>query len=297
LNRANPESTPQAVQSFPSRPILLDGALGTELEKRGASLPLPSWTTRALLDTPDLVRQVHQDYVEAGAQVITAATFRTSRYSLSKVGMEARVRELTQLALTLARSAVENVGTRHVVSVPIRIACSLAPLEDCFDTDKTPSDLVLQAEHRHTATLFAELGADIILVETQGSLREARIATRAARNAGVPVWTSFVLKDPDRLISGDSLKDAAKAAVDNGAEAILINCTPKNIASQAVVNLSSQLSPIIAIGCYPNAYDTPLTPSEFADWAMRIRAVCDILGGCCGIGPEHIKEFRTRLIT
>ncbi|MBL0062731.1 MAG: homocysteine S-methyltransferase family protein [bacterium] len=172
----------------------------------------------------------------------------------------------------------------------------MAPLEDCYKPELAPGDLVLQAEHRHNAQSLAEAGVDVILVETQNSLREARIATHFARQTEIPVWTSFILRSATELLNGDKLEDAVHAVVDHGAAAVLINCTSPQIAAQAAVNLSMLVPQGIMIGVYPNALDHTVTPAEFADWAVRIKAVADIIGGCCGIGPEHILSLTQKLV-
>ncbi len=290
MNRANPAATPQAVQSLSARPILLDGALGTELERRGAPCTLPLWTAEAIIEAPEQVRAVHQAYAEAGAHVITAGTFRTTRWVFSKLGMPERARAVTRQAVELARSA--QTSSRPA---PALVAGSIAPLEDCYHPELAPGDLVLQAEHRHNAQSLADAGVDIILVETQNSLREAKIATHFARQTRIPVWTSFIVKSSTELLNGDSLREAARTVVKYGAEAVLINCTSPQIAAQAVMNLSMHVHGEIMIGVYPNALDRAVTPDEFADWAMRIKAVADIIGGCCGIGAEHIATLNNRL--
>lgn len=255
------------------------------------SCRLPLWTAEAVLEAPEQVREVHQAYVEAGAHVLTAATFRTTRWTLSKVGMPERAMEATKQAVHLARDAVSaKQGPASTL-----VAGSLAPLEDCYHPELAPGDLVLQAEHRHNAQSLADAGVDIILVETQNSLREAKIATHYARQTRIPVWTSFILKSATELLNGDSLSDAARTVVKYGAEAVLINCTSPQIAAQAVMNLSMHVHGEIMIGVYPNALDHAVTPDEFADWGTRMQTVADIIGGCCGIGPEHIAALSKRL--
>ncbi|NUO20451.1 homocysteine S-methyltransferase family protein [bacterium] len=291
--RAIPAATPQAVQSLTARPILLDGALGTELERRGVSCKLPLWTAEAIMEAPEQVRAVHRSYVEAGAHVITAGTFRTTRWVFSKVGMPERAKEVTMRAVQLARDA----ASAKQDPAPTLVAGSIAPLEDCYHPELAPGDLVLQAEHRHNAQTLAEAGVDIILVETQNSLREARIATHFARQTGIPVWTSFILKSDTELLNGDSLRDAARDVVKYGAAAVLVNCISPQIAAQAVMNLSMHVHGEIMIGVYPNALDRSITPGEFADWGINIKSIADIIGGCCGIAPEHISALQRRLST
>jgi len=252
------------------------------------------WTAETILDSPDLLREVHRAYVQAGAQVITAGTFRTARHTLSKVGMADRAEELTKRAVALAREATPP-GPPAEARGNVLVAGSIAPLEDCYLPELAPGDLVLKAEHRHNAQTLADAGVDIILVETQNSLREAKIATHFARQTRIPVWTSFIMKSPTELLNGDSLREAAHTVVKYGAAAVLINCTSPQIAAQAVMNLSMHVHSEIIIGVYPNALDESITPAEFAEWGVNITAIADIVGGCCGIGPEHIRELAKRV--
>ena len=125
-------------------PILLDGAMGTELQRRGADTRLPLWSARALVEAPDLVAEIHREEVEAGADVLTANTFRTHRRTLAKGGLAERSRELSALAVRLAREAAP-------AGRPVFVAGSIAPLEDCYRPDLVPEDAVLEREHSEQA--------------------------------------------------------------------------------------------------------------------------------------------------
>src|SRR5262245_30418452 len=108
--------------------MLLDGGTGTELLRRGYRTTLPLWSAGALLDRPDLVAAIHADYAKAGAEIVTANTFRTNVRALRKAGLEARAPELNRLAVKLARDS----------GAPF-VAGSIAPLEDCYRPDLVPS--------------------------------------------------------------------------------------------------------------------------------------------------------------
>ena len=126
--------------------LLLDGALGTELERRGCPAGLPLWSTHALLEAPERVAEIHGDYAEAGAEILTANTFRTQRRTLqrataSRENLGTRDAELTQLAVDLARTGAASVDR------PVWIAGSAPPLEDCYRPDRVPDDEALEREH------------------------------------------------------------------------------------------------------------------------------------------------------
>ena len=172
------------------RPILLDGATGTELNRRGVNTDLPLWSARALLEAPDVLRQIHADYVRAGAELLTADTFRTHRRSLARGGQADRAAELTRLAVSLAREAA-------ALAAPGRecfVAGSQAPLEDCYSPELVPPQADCEREHAELAGHLAAAGVDLILVETMNTIREAVAAVRAARATGLPVLASFVCR-------------------------------------------------------------------------------------------------------
>ena len=272
-------------------PLILDGAMGTELERRGFDARLPLWSAWALIEAPDLVKQIHADYTRAGAQVLTAATFRTTRYTLAKENLASWADELTALAIRLAREGAQDVN----LGAEISVAGSLAPLEDCYHPEWTPSGDVLSKEHAHTAGMLAAAGADLILVETQNSAREALIAAKAALDTKLPVWVSLMPRRSDELFNGDPLVNTAKTIRELGAEAILINCCPPDLAAEAFRTLREAM-PVARLGVYPNSashegrpweFAGTFAPSIFARWAVELAGEADILGGCCGTTPEH----------
>jgi S-methylmethionine-dependent homocysteine/selenocysteine methylase len=276
-------------------PLILDGAMGTELERRGFDARLPLWSAWALIEAPDLVKQIHADYVRAGAQVLTAATFRTSRYTLAKENLASWAAELTHLAVRLAREAAEEANP----DVEIAVAGSLAPLEDCYHPEWGPPDGILTTEHQHTAGLLAAAGADLIIVETQNSAREALIAAKAALATELPVWISLTPRRADELLNGDPLAATAKAIYGLGVDALLINCCPPDLAAAAFRTLRAAM-PDARLGVYPNSafiagqpwnFSVTQPLAEFAAWACDLVGEADILGCCCGTTPAHVAEM------
>jgi S-methylmethionine-dependent homocysteine/selenocysteine methylase len=275
--------------------ILLDGAMGTELQRRGLRTLLPLWSAHALVKAPDLVRSIHKDYVEAGAQVLTANTFRTAAYTLAKTDMQHQSEELTRRAVQLAREAASAAAGQKV-----RVAGSLAPLEDCYRPDLTPSNDILRREHRQQAMNLAGAGVDLILIETQNTIREAFIATEMALLEGIPVWVSVIPKDGQTLFSGEPLREATRALAGMKPEAILVNCCPPGVATEAIQVMREIWDG--PSGAYPNFglpqdetdshFSDALSPAKFAQWGAEISAMgVQIIGGCCGTQPAHIAAL------
>ena len=279
---------------------LLDGAVATELQRRGIPVAAPWWTTRAVLTgrKRDVLRAVHEDHVAAGAAVITANTFRCNLRTLERNGLEdAGLAWMVHAAVGVA-TAVRNASGGRV-----RVAGSVAPVEDCYRPDLVPPDDELRAEHRWLAVELVRAGVDLVLVETMNSVREARIAVGEAVAAGATTWASFACGPDARLLSGEPLAEAVRAVTGEGAAAVLVNCTrPEHV--DAVLAVLGEVAGV-PFGAYPNVEDrtglperghvdrhvpAALEPAEFAALAARWRSEfgASVLGGCCGVTPEHL---------
>ncbi len=278
-------------------PLLLDGATGTELERRGVPCDLPLWSTHALLDCPDRVAAVHADYVAADAEALTANTFRTQRRTLARAGLGERARELTALAVRLARGAGAAAGR------PVFVLGSAPPLEDCYRPDLVPEAGALAREHAEHLENLAAAGVDGVLIETMNTLREARACAGAARDVGLPAIVSFVCGERARLLSGEPLGDALAALADLPRIAVGVNCLPPSRlpACVAVLRDSGQRFGVYANLGGPDDAAGPfrgeeLTPDAFAELAAGwLGAGACYIGGCCGTGPAHIRALATRL--
>jgi S-methylmethionine-dependent homocysteine/selenocysteine methylase len=266
---------------------VLDGPVGTELERRGLTLPAPLWSARAVLDAPELLSAIHADYAAAGAGVHTAATFRTTATALRGSPWAARWEELARRAVALCRGAV---GTRA------RVAGSIAPLHDCYAPELTPDDATLQREHAALARCLRDAGCDLLLVETMPTLRELRAATSAAVATGLPVWAAVTTGPRGDFFDAAGLLAARDAAREAGAAAFLLNCMPPDEVSARLPPLAAGAG--LALGAYANATFRDAgrwTPAAYAEEAERWRASgASIVGGCCGTGPEHIRALRAR---
>ena len=264
--------------------IVLDGATGTELGRRGVDTRSALFSAAALVSEAGIaaLRTVHADYVRAGAQVITANTFRTNP---RKAG--ARWRELTELAVRLARESGATV------------AGSMAPVEDCYRPDLRPAPDVALLEHRELAQALAAAGCDLLLVETVVAADEGLVAVRAAVETGLPVWVAALAMPNGSMRNGDDLGAFFRDARGAGARAALINCVP---CDGVDAGLGAAAASGLPFGAYAHMGDvdpeagwppTPvLSPEEYALRASRwISRGASILGGCCGTIPEHIAAL------
>ena len=280
--------------------VILDGAMGTQLEKRGMTCTLPLWSTEALLEEPELITQIHEDYAYAGAEILTANTFRTQERTLRKARRNEGGELLTQLAVTLAKKAAEAVARR------VWVAGSVAPLEDCYRPDLVPDQASLENEHAEHIGHLRGAGVDLILIETMNKVCEVDAAAHAAAESGLPFFSSFVCAQSARLLSGEHLRDAAQVALAHGALCVMVNCLSIHHVSECLAVLES-LIPSTAepiprrayFGAYPNLgapeqgeWTEPCTPEQFSRHGRAwMSAGARVLGGCCGTTPLHIRAL------
>src|SRR5712692_5405298 len=296
------------------KPVLLDGALGTELVRRGVR-----WRKHGLLTDTAAVEQLHAEYLAAGADVIRTNTFqlnprvylnvfrnREHMRHIGAPGLEDLVPRLLRTAVELARKARAKAGREKDVA----IAGVLSPLEHCFRPDLAPAEDIARREHEELARVFADAGVDFLLLESMNTIREARAALAAGRLSGLRVWVSFVLGPEGDLLSREPLHEAVAEARRCGAEAVLVNCAPPPDVTRAIRRLAGGSLPIGGFAqsgrfsppswkfdFFPQFIEADAwSPERYAAEAKLWRASgAAILGGCCGTTPAHIAALRAAL--
>ena len=283
-------------------PIILDGAMGTELFRRGVETRLPSWSAHALLHQPDLVREIHEDYINAGAEIITTNTFRTSFRSLNKVGQGHLSKNMTELAVSLAKEARKNAAQTDVW-----IAGSVAPLEDCYEPELMPDMTTAAKEHSQMIELLAGSGVDLLLIETMNSIEEAAAAAQSAATTGLPFFVSWVCGTDGNILNGHSLQRGMDVLMAYHPSAFLVNCTP-TIHLKAALSQLLKAPGTLPVGAYGNIgkpepvfgweFTNELDAAAYSEYAADwIRAGAKIVGGCCGTSPDYIRSIKKQVRT
>lgn len=295
--------------------ILLDGGTGRELARLGAPFRVPEWSALALIEAPEFVTRVHESYVAAGAQVITCNSYAIVPFHLGQERFDADGERLAELAGRLARRVAD--AAPH----PVRVAGSLPPVCGSYRPD-----LFNAAQARPVLqTLVRGLSpsVDMWLAETLGSAKEAELVRTVLAKDARPLWLSFTLRDtalgPGQLPvlrSGEPVAVAVMAAVRLKAEAILFNCSQPEVMEAAVEvarRVRDAMHVQLQLGAYANAFPPQpadadasgaldpiredLTPEGYCEFARLWQAKgATIVGGCCGIGPEHIARLRSLMV-
>jgi S-methylmethionine-dependent homocysteine/selenocysteine methylase len=285
--------------------MILDGGMGQELVAR-AGKATSLWSVQALLDAPEVVRQVHDEYFAAGADIATTNSYSVLPDRLEPHGMLDRLEELVRLACQLATDAREAHGSGMV-------AGGLGPQGFSYQPDKAPPAEQAAEVYANLAQIQAQY-VDVHLLETMSSVDQARGGLIGAGVTGKPVWVALSVRDDDgtRLRSGELLSDVMPLLEEFNPAAVFINCSKPEAVDTAV--------PILAksgrlVGAYANGFTgiaanfnkvgatvdmlsarRDLDPNAYADFADGWAAHgATIIGGCCEVGPAHIAELSRRL--
>ncbi|MCA9291983.1 MAG: homocysteine S-methyltransferase family protein [Phycisphaerales bacterium] len=285
----------------PTEPIrLLDGATGSELERRGVDVSLPLWSARAIRDAPDILAAVHADSLDAGADLVTANTFRTHARSLRAGGCAIDAATLTGEAVAIARAARDRVRPDALVYG------SVAPLEDCYEPDRAPDGAAARREHDAMIRSLLDAGVDGLLIETMGAARELVAVTDVARRLAPDRWMVSVCcrADGPRGVLLDGTPLDSLASVFAGAAAVGVNC----VAAPTLVEHLRVLGAVVGRACPLVAYANvgrvhpvkgwentdAVAPERYAAYAATWReAGATIIGGCCGTTPATIRALAT----
>lgn len=299
---------------IPSQVTLLDGGMGRELLRMGAPFRQPEWSALALMECPDLVKKAHESYARAGSEILTTSNYAVVPFHIGKERFLSDGPQLTALAGKLACEVASSFGCRVAGSIPPLFG-SYRP--DLFIPDQAPAllKIIVDALSPHV---------DLWLAETVSSISEAQAVTAALAGEDRPLWIAYTLLDDEnaeeeipRLRSGQKVSDAVLFTLDSGASAILFNCSQPEVMSSAVKTAMHKLKSLNAylpIGVYANAFPSlqkdiqanstvletrhdlgPTGYLKFVETWCHLGAT--IIGGCCGIGPEHIEVLQSRLKT
>jgi homocysteine S-methyltransferase len=284
---------------------LLDGGMGQELLKRSAQPPHPMWSAKVLMDEPEIVQAVHEDYIHAGSKVITLNTYSATPERLEAEGQPEQFAPLQARANELAQAAVAACGK------PVRIAGCLPPLYSSYQPElATDYDIVLGLYRQIVAQQKDHV--DLLQCETLSSILEARAALTAAKESGLQVWLGLSVTDDESktLRSGEALRDALDVLVPMEPDAVLLNCSFPEAITAALPDV---IATGLTAGGYANGFTSikalkkggtveglrareDMGPAVYADFAMNwVGLGAKIIGGCCETGPAHIAEIARRL--
>jgi S-methylmethionine-dependent homocysteine/selenocysteine methylase len=293
--------------------VILDGGIGSEIVRRGVR-----WRQHGLRTDADKVQAIHEDYIRAGADIITTDTFQLTRRTylnlfhnlehmrrIGAPGLETQAETLARKAVSVAQMARQKEAAEGAVA----IAGSVSPINHCFRPDLAPPRDEAAQLYSVTVRTLADAGVDLILLETMNTIAETQVALAAAKQTGVPVWVSFVLAPGGKtILSGESIGDAVRMLESSGCDAVLVNCAPPEDITSGLEGLLKVCGRPVGAYAHIGRYDPPswkfdfhpqfvdteaCSPKTYAGFAARWKTMgAKIVGGCCGTTPDHIKAVK-----
>jgi len=277
--------------------ILLDGATGTECERRGVPQVVNTWNSGAALSHPEIVREIHKEYIECGAEIIITNTFSSSRHCLRSAGIEDRFEALTNAAVRLANEARSASGQSGLLVA--------GGITHWIWTKDIPSIKELETNTRDQAVLMANGGCDLIMLEMLSHIDRLLACVDGAKASGLPVWAGVSTKPIDGrmcLLGGEPLEDALTALKEKDVPLVSIMHTEVDHIDACLDILKTHWQG--AVGIYAHVcqfsednttaiFDDMITPSDYAHASKRwMDQGVQLIGGCCGVRKEHICELR-----
>ncbi|EXR33704.1 MULTISPECIES: homocysteine S-methyltransferase family protein [Acinetobacter] len=284
---------------------ILDGGLGRELARRGAPFRQPEWSALALIEAPETVKEVHLDFINAGAEVITTNNYAVVPFHIGQERFETDGVRLIKVAIEQAKNAVKESGKN------VKIAGCLPPLFGSYRADLFQPEQAKNLAEPIINTLAPEV--DFWLAETQSCLKEVETVHALLPQDDKDYWVSFTLQDEIKqeqalLRSGENMQQVADFIKQSNAKAVLFNCCQPEVILQAINEIKGLIPESVQIGAYANAFPPQDESATANDGLDEIRKDLDapaylafakqwqqagasLVGGCCGIGPEHIAEL------
>lgn len=276
-------------------PIIIDGATGTELQKRGVPMDGVLWNALATETHPEILAQIHRDYLEIGAQIILANTFSSSRYMLDYGGQAHRFENLNRKAVQVALAAREQSGCQAWVAGVISTTTLF---------QEWPEVALARRDFQDQAALYAEAGADLIMLEMMKDVDLTAAAVEAAVATGLPTWIGYSVARGDEgqvmsISQRMTFRDMLEALDTALPQAVGIMHSETEDVGPALEILKEYWTGAVFVYAHSGEFRMPnwqfsdiIAPADYATLAATwVREGVVAVGSCCGLGPDHIRHL------
>lgn len=276
-----------------NRPLLLDGAMGSQLQQRGIQSHPQLWMSAANLSQPNEVIKLHKAYVKAGADIITANTFRTNPISVSKSDVKINSSQFVKKSVKLAQEAIDDKK--------LILAGSNPPAEDCYRVERRISKKEIEANHTQHIESLMQSGCHLILNETQSHFDEILFVSKFCDRNSIPYMMSLFFTTEMKILSGENLFEVIKLVEDCNPLAIGFNCIMQNTFQKAFHRISKNSSWGFYMNCGGSAINNDnivcgISPQDYSHEIEKYLPKNPVfIGSCCGSSPNHTKELRKLL--
>ena len=278
------------------KPVLIDGATGTEVERRGVPKIKFAWNADGNLSSSQVVQQVHEDYIRCGARIIISNTFATHRSTLEDAGVGDQFEAYNRRAVEIVCAARESLGADNVLVA--------GGLSHWSFTGRAPPLQILGASAAEQTRIMADAGADLLLLEMMAIIDRTRAVLDGALASGLPVWVGYSCKLDEHsqvvLLEGEPLTDAIGALQGLDVPLISIMHTDVEIVSQCLDVVQACWNGPVGVYAHSGEFeenaglkfDTVISEQGYCDYVEQwLGRGVNVIGGYCGVGPEHIARL------
>ena len=276
-----------------NRPLILDGAMGSMLQQSGIKSSGALWMSYANLKYPDKVYKIHRQYIDAGADIITTNTFRTNPAAIKSSGEKISLKKFIRKSVKIAVEAASGL--------PVFIAGSNAPAEDCYQVERKLSKKELETNHKEHISLLMDSGCHFVLNETQSHFDEIKIICEFCSSNEIPYIISFFVNEKINLLSSEKLPEVIKFALDYNPLAVGINCIKEKTFFSFFNRSSFKYNWGAYLNCGSGGFSDEniscgVSPEQYLASVKKIlHKKPSFIGACCGSTPQHITKIKELL--
>lgn len=285
------------------RTVILDSAMGTELQARGCDVSLPLWSAKAIIERPDVIRHIHIDNIDTGADIVTANTFRTQRRTYEKAGYRHNDMDFGETAKYYTTEAVELAKDAVMIAAEedeVIVAGCIAPLEDSYRPDLTPDTDILCSEHNEHIQNLVDAGSDLLLAETLTNIGEISAVLNQLHKFDLDYVISITPRNEKELFSGEPISEALSIINKFSPAVVSVNCIHPSLVEHVIEQI--RMNTDIPLGAYANIGDPhykdgdpmkkTVSPDEYFNYAKKWKSIgVRLIGGCCGTGPLYVRKY------
>ena len=279
-----------------SRPLVLDGAIGSLLQQRGVQIHEHLWSSYANITSPESVLEIHKEYIQAGADIVTANTFRTNPIAYERSRLKISNKEFVKSAVSLAIEAIEE-SEREII-----LAGSNPPAEDSYQAFRKFSKSEIEINHKRHIDYLWEGGVDFVLNETQSHFDEIQIICEHSFNNNIPFMISLFVTEDGEIFSGEKFTEIVKYIEQFNPIAVGINCVTTNTFENVVKNNIPNINWGFYLNCGSGDYNDDeifegVSPPEYVKIVRKhLLQNLFFVGSCCGSSPAHTKVIKDLIV-
>lgn len=273
------------------RPLILDGAMGSLLQENNVPVDNHLWMSKAILENPDIIKNIYADYIKCGADIITTNTFRTNLSAVKHSSFKSEI--LVKEALKIAKESVINTE--------VLIAGSNPPAEDCYQVERALSNSEIENNHKKHIDLLFENECDFVLNETQSHLDEIRIICEHCKKNNFPFVISLFITEELNILSGEKLIDVINFIKEYNPLAVSFNCIMISTFKKIFEEIDLDFNWGVYLNCGDGTFKNEnikcgVPPDEYSETIEKYLDKKPLfVGACCGSSPEHIKKIKKLL--